>query len=74
MENFFFWLRKYLWKVQNSVSFSVGSTRSIGDVHGDLEKSKQALQFVELINDSGNWIGGSTTVFQVSDVLERGSD
>ena len=74
MEIFFFWLRNYPWKVQNSVSFSVGSTHPIGDVHGDLEKSKQALQLAELINDSGNWTGGSTTVVQVSDVLERGGD
>ncbi|KAM3702314.1 hypothetical protein ACB094_04G019700 [Castanea mollissima] len=47
---------------------------AIGDLHGDLEKSKQALRLAELINDSGDWTGGSTTVVQVGDVLDRGGD
>ena len=47
---------------------------AIGDLHGDLEKSKEALRLANLINDSGDWTGGSTTVVQVGDVLDRGGD
>ena len=62
---FIIFLWEYSWKVQknqNSVFFSVGLTRPISDLHGDLEKSKQALQLAKLINDSGDWTGGLTTV------------
>ena len=51
-----------------------GRLVAIGDLHGDLEKSKQALRLAKLINDYGDWTGGSTTVVQVGDVLDRGGD
>lgn len=47
---------------------------AIGDLHGDLEKSKQAFRLANLIDGSDRWIGGSTTVVQVGDVLDRGGD
>ncbi|KAF3963896.1 hypothetical protein CMV_011771 [Castanea mollissima] len=47
---------------------------AIGDLHGDLEKSKEALRLANLINNSGDWTGGSTTVVQIGDVLDRGGD
>ncbi|KAB5530051.1 hypothetical protein DKX38_020132 [Salix brachista] len=47
---------------------------AIGDLHGDLEKSKQALRLAGLIDGSDKWAGGSATVVQVGDVLDRGDD
>ncbi|KAK9146126.1 hypothetical protein Sjap_006029 [Stephania japonica] len=47
---------------------------AVGDLHGDLEKSRQALRLAGLIDSSGNWTGGSATAVQVGDVLDRGGD
>lgn len=51
-----------------------GRLIAVGDLHGDLEKSKEALRLADLIDGSGEWIGGSATVVQVGDVLDRGGD
>ncbi|XP_061343996.1 shewanella-like protein phosphatase 2 [Gastrolobium bilobum] len=47
---------------------------AIGDLHGDLKKTKQALRLGGLIDASDRYIGGSATVVQVGDVLDRGGD
>ncbi|KAL1154473.1 hypothetical protein V6Z11_A09G243500 [Gossypium hirsutum] len=47
---------------------------AIGDLHGDLEKSKQAFRLAGLIDGSDRWCGGSTTVVQIGDVLDRGGE
>ncbi|KAK9288636.1 hypothetical protein L1049_017096 [Liquidambar formosana] len=47
---------------------------AIGDLHGDLQKSKEALRLAGLIDGSDRWIGGTATVVQVGDVLDRGGD
>ncbi|XP_031262677.1 shewanella-like protein phosphatase 2 [Pistacia vera] len=47
---------------------------AIGDLHGDLEKSRQAFRLAGLIDGSDRWTGGSTTVVQVGDVLDRGGE
>ncbi|CAH8357336.1 unnamed protein product [Eruca vesicaria subsp. sativa] len=47
---------------------------AIGDLHGDLEKSKEAFRLAGLIDSSDRWTGGSTVVVQVGDVLDRGGD
>ncbi|CAF1926607.1 BnaC05g14160D [Brassica napus] len=47
---------------------------AIGDLHGDLEKSKEAFRIAGLIDSSHRWTGGSTVVVQVGDVLDRGGD
>ncbi|KAI3988115.1 hypothetical protein MKX01_011904 [Papaver californicum] len=47
---------------------------AIGDLHGDLEKSKQSFKLAGLIDNSDRWIGGNTTVVQIGDVLDRGDD
>lgn len=47
---------------------------AIGDLHGDLEKAKQALRLAGLINAEDRWSGGSATVVQVGDILDRGGD
>ncbi|XP_076923990.1 shewanella-like protein phosphatase 2 [Bidens hawaiensis] len=45
---------------------------AIGDLHGDLLKSKQSLRLAGLIDDNDSWSGGSSTLVQVGDVLDRG--
>lgn len=47
---------------------------AIGDLHGDLQKSKESLRLAGLIDGSDRWVGGSTTVVQIGDVLDRGGD
>lgn len=47
---------------------------AIGDLHGDFDKSKQAFRIAGLIDASDKWIGGSTTVVQIGDVLDRGGN
>lgn len=47
---------------------------AIGDLHGDLHKSKEALRLANLIDSSDRWIGGATTVVQIGDVLDRGGE
>ncbi|KAL2487592.1 Uncharacterized protein Fot_40884 [Forsythia ovata] len=47
---------------------------AIGDLHGDLFKAKQALRLAGLIDPNDRWSGGSSTVVQVGDILDRGGD
>ncbi|XP_027119891.1 shewanella-like protein phosphatase 2 [Coffea eugenioides] len=47
---------------------------AIGDLHGDLSKAKQALRLAGLVNGEDRWCGGSSTVVQVGDILDRGGD
>ncbi|XP_021829287.1 shewanella-like protein phosphatase 2 [Prunus avium] len=48
---------------------------AIGDLHGDLEKTKESLRLAKLIDpESGKWVGGSSTLVQIGDVLDRGGD
>ncbi|CAH9132126.1 unnamed protein product [Cuscuta epithymum] len=47
---------------------------AVGDLHGDLQKTKQAFRLSGLIDDQERWCGGSTTVVQVGDVLDRGGE
>ncbi|XP_031123848.1 shewanella-like protein phosphatase 2 [Ipomoea triloba] len=47
---------------------------AVGDLHGDLQKTKQAFRLSGLIDGEDRWCGGSTTVVQVGDVLDRGGE
>lgn len=47
---------------------------AVGDLHGDLQKTKQAFRLSGLIDGRDRWCGGSTTVVQVGDVLDRGGE
>ncbi len=51
-----------------------GRVVAIGDLHGDLAAAEQALALAGVVDDSGNWIGGTTTVVQLGDVLDRGDE
>ena len=47
---------------------------AIGDVHGDYEQFIKVLQSAELIDASGNWIGGKAHLVQTGDIVDRGPD
>ncbi|KAL3680820.1 hypothetical protein R1sor_023776 [Riccia sorocarpa] len=49
---------------------------AIGDVHGDLERTESALKLAGVLSSDrkGHWIGGSTVLVQVGDILDRGED
>ena len=47
---------------------------AIGDVHGDLRATTQALRAAGVLDDRNQWCGGTTTVVQVGDQLDRGGD
>ncbi|WJZ86578.1 hypothetical protein VitviT2T_006021 [Vitis vinifera] len=47
---------------------------AVGDLHGDLQKSKEALRLAALIDASDRWTGRTATVVQIGDVLDRGGD
>src|SRR5512138_2728203 len=45
---------------------------AIGDVHGAYPEFVSILQRTGLIDREGKWIGGSTSLVQVGDVIDRG--
>lgn len=47
---------------------------AFGDVHGDLEATRQALRLAGAIDEEDRWIGGSMVVVQTGDQLDRGDD
>ncbi|XP_031124201.1 shewanella-like protein phosphatase 2 [Ipomoea triloba] len=51
-----------------------GRLIAVGDLHGDLNKTKQAFRLSGLIDEQDRWCGGSTTAVQVGDVLDRGGE
>lgn len=47
---------------------------AFGDVHGDAEAARRALQLAGVLDKSDQWVGGETVVVQVGDQLDRGDD
>ncbi|KAL3678071.1 hypothetical protein R1sor_021027 [Riccia sorocarpa] len=47
---------------------------AVGDLHGDLEKAKEAMMIAEVMDANEKWMGGKTVVVQVGDVLDRGGE
>ncbi len=47
---------------------------AIGDLHGDLAATKEALRLAGAIDASDRWIGEDLTIVQTGDVLDRGND
>jgi hypothetical protein len=46
----------------------------MGDLHGDLNATREALRLAGAIDDADSWIGGDLVVVQTGDVLDRGDD
>jgi hypothetical protein len=47
---------------------------AIGDVHGDLQATRDVLQLAGAIDANDRWIGGKLVVVQTGDQLDRGDD
>jgi len=47
---------------------------ALGDVHGDLSATRQALRLAGAIDDRDRWIGGELVVVQTGDQLDRGDE
>ncbi|KAF5446641.1 hypothetical protein F2P56_032252 [Juglans regia] len=49
---------------------------AVGDLHGDLDKARCALEMAGLLSSDGQdlWTGGETVLVQLGDVLDRGED
>ena len=47
---------------------------AIGDLHGDIEATRKALQLAGAIDQNDHWIGGELVVVQTGDQLDRGDD
>lgn len=47
---------------------------AIGDLHGDLQATRHALQLAGAIDAHDRWVGGRLVVVQTGDVLDRGDD
>lgn len=46
---------------------------AIGDIHGDVDAFRYALQKSGLIDERDAWVGGKTVLVQVGDQLDRGN-
>lgn len=47
---------------------------AVGDLHGDLDHALAALRLCNVIDHAGQWSGGSATVVQTGDVVDRGNE
>ncbi len=47
---------------------------AMGDLHGDLDATRQALRLAGAIDDADHWIGGDLIVVQTGDQLDRGDE
>lgn len=53
---------------------SNGRVLAVGDLHGDLEKLRQAMRLAGVTDGRDRWIGGDAVVVQVGDQLDRGDE
>jgi hypothetical protein len=47
---------------------------AIGDLHGDLQATKEVLRLAGAIDESDHWVGGALVVVQTGDQIDRGDD
>ncbi|GER35476.1 calcineurin-like metallo-phosphoesterase super family protein [Striga asiatica] len=49
---------------------------AVGDLHGDLDKARYALQMAGVLSADGQdlWVGGQTVLVQLGDILDRGEN
>merc|ERR1711871_89233 len=46
---------------------------AIGDLHGDMQHALTALRLCGAVDEDGQWSGGTMTVVQLGDVVDRGN-
>jgi hypothetical protein len=49
-----------------------GRVVAIGDLHGDFDAARDVLRAAGVLGADGRWSGGTTTLVQTGDVLDRG--
>ncbi|KAK9280335.1 hypothetical protein L1049_014023 [Liquidambar formosana] len=49
---------------------------AVGDLHGDLDQARRALEMAGVLSSDGQdeWTGGETVLVQLGDILDRGED
>ncbi|KAM7259718.1 hypothetical protein ACFE04_015459 [Oxalis oulophora] len=47
---------------------------AVGDLHGDIEQARYALEMAGVLSNSDLWIGEDTVLVQLGDILDRGQD
>ncbi len=47
---------------------------AVGDLHGDLEATRQALLLAGAMDETGHWVGGQMVLVQTGDILDRGDE
>ncbi|KAJ7964261.1 shewanella-like protein phosphatase 1 [Quillaja saponaria] len=49
---------------------------AVGDLHGDLDQARSALEMAGVLSSDGQdlWTGGETVLIQLGDILDRGED
>lgn len=47
---------------------------AIGDLHGDLDHARRVLRLAGAIDEKDAWVGGTLTVVQTGDEIDRGDD
>jgi hypothetical protein len=59
-----------------SLATALGGPRvvAVGDLHGDVEAGVAVLRMAGVVDASGHWTGGSTTLVQTGDITDRGPD
>lgn len=45
---------------------------ALGDLHGDLAKTRRALRLAGIVDEEDRWIGGDAIVVQTGDIVDRG--
>jgi Calcineurin-like phosphoesterase len=60
------------WCQASTPGESAGTVFAIGDVHGDFEDFVTILQRMGLIDGQHHWTGGTATLVQTGDLLDRG--
>ncbi len=47
---------------------------AVGDLHGDFSVWRDIARDAQLVDRSGSWAGGNTTLVQVGDMVDRGPE
>eukprot|EP01065_Artemidia_motanka_P029663 TRINITY_DN35752_c0_g1_i1.p1 TRINITY_DN35752_c0_g1~~TRINITY_DN35752_c0_g1_i1.p1 ORF type:complete len:586 (+),score=137.17 TRINITY_DN35752_c0_g1_i1:84-1841(+) len=45
---------------------------AIGDFHGDMLSASEVLNLAGLVDEDMNWVGGTTTLVQMGDIVDKG--
>ena len=61
-------------KPVTNLDLNVRRLVAVGDIHGDFAQAMKALELSKCMDSEGKWIGGTTVLVQVGDILDRGDN